>query len=114
MKDIDDDLTMSERYAATEALCLQLAKADARCARTTGLESYAGDAEDRKVILRQLEAIQPLTRWQHICLHGYEDWRRHCREHHVPESHPLQVEEWLTRVTKANHNAAVIRTAAAS
>jgi len=66
----------------------RLTAANNLCAMTTGLEEFPANNEARKVLLRELEAVTLLSRWEFICLHGYEAWRKYVDENKLPEDHP--------------------------
>lgn len=71
-----------------EELEKQLKTLDARCAGSTGLESFPYWNARRKEVLLELEKHRHLTRWEYICCHGYLAWRAYVETHGLPENHP--------------------------
>jgi hypothetical protein len=71
-----------------EELEKQLKKLNARCAATTGLESYQSNDEKRKAILVEVQKHRSITRWEYICCYGYLAWLAYTNKHGLPEDHP--------------------------
>lgn len=61
---------------------------NARCAGSTGLESFPHYNARRREVLLELEKLRHLTRWEYICCYGYPAWRKYADTHNLPEDHP--------------------------
>lgn len=60
--------------AVTINLEATLAKLNAKCADTTGLESFEAYSSARKAVLVQIEKSRALTYVEYVACHGYDKW----------------------------------------